>query len=123
MRYDSWVSEILERQGWKAVAAVIGVVLGGLGLGWRGVPGEEAMQAAILTRARAVAVEAGPLGPLLDAEVEIKSVRRDWVHEVLSTGGSYFYVRASVLGESACYRLEPDIVSTMAYGPLSSGCD
>lgn len=114
---------LLDRLGWRAAVAVVGVLLGTLGLGWRGVPAEGEMEAAILTRAQAVAVEQGPLGELLDAEVRIDSVRRDWVHEILSRRFSYFYVRATILGESACYRVEPDMVSTMAYGPLSRGCE
>ncbi len=91
-------------------------------MGWRGVPADDEMERAILTRAQAVAVEQGPLGKLLDAEVHIESVRRDWVHEILGRDRSYFYVRATILGESACYRVEPGWTGAMAYGPLTQGC-
>jgi len=117
------VQTFLERLGWQAVVAAVLVFLGSLGLGWRGVPGEKDLEAALLTRARAVAVESDPPRVLVDAEVQVESVRRDWLHEILGTRGSRFYVRATIAGESACYYVEPEVMMTWAFGPVSSGCE
>lgn len=107
----------------RVVVALVAVVAGSFGVGWRGVPAAQDLESAILTRARAVAVESDPPRVLVDAEVQVESVRRDWFHEIFSTRGSRFYVRATILDESACYKVEPEMMITWAYGPMSSGCE
>ena len=131
MWYDSrmdWIAEHLGPRGLLGTLAL--VALGSLGVGWRGAPPGPSLDGArrIATQrqiledapkppdeawaARAEAVRAGP--------VRVVSVRRDWVHELLSSGGSRCWVRATVGDEpSACFEVTNGVEGPMAWGPRS----
>ena len=100
--------------------ALVGVVLGGLGIGWHGQPTDEAIVAAIRARAAGHA----------RATITLMDVVRDWPHEIFGTATSRFLVTALVTppdgpGVERCFGVEPGLAGTaLALGPYADWrCD
>ena len=100
--------------------ALVGVALGGLGIGWHGQPGDEAIVAAIRARDPAYA----------RASVTLVDVDRDWPHEILDGATSRFLVTARIaapdgVAVARCFGVEAGLVGTaLALGPYADWrCD
>jgi hypothetical protein len=98
----------------------LGLVLGGVGLGWHGRPSDAVIVAAIRARASENAL----------ASITLDDVTRAWVHEVFGSSTSQFLVKATVIPpdrpqSTRCYGIEPGLAGTaIAFGPYASWrCD